>query len=659
MPTHELDVLTPVDPALSNTDDYPIYPLGDATVYYAARGAKGNAKGHGNANGNGGIANLLEAGADRMLRIEGRLEVPEREWRGNLLKKSFKPTDVCVTDVQRFAYGVVDSGEVVIWGLGQAGWFEIRPSREYEGIYKDMVEAVGMLFFMADVYNEQPRKKGGGPRAELVFQEYAEDERFECEDAVDAAEIFRKHRAFLIASFLTRAEGVAWSNTPMIRFVKKEYPDDLAHARARIEGTLGAKTATAAKPLNAEPAQRSTRSISTTARRKPEAADTPNPLRKDDNWWEAAVIFEFMQKAVNHRAMHKGRITVSKVARLITKRYEVEDDEMATNIIMVHATNLHYMMQNPRRKNIAYFASEPIFQELAAGHSLPAAEVRRAEAIELRPRKDRRSLKDEATSDFDSSSSAATPKRPQRASKKGHLSVLRPKSGKYSGKSGKGKGVKRGKGKQPHFDMDSDAETGEEEAEESSNDGIDTPTQAFSPGKRKLLHHHDEDKGPRKRTASASIEPASPPASSSEDEEEPGTNTESLPLRWRSGNTSKPKTAASASLVPSIISTPLPTYTANGPGDSWICSFDGCKRKIYGASSETGRELITEHLGDHERGREKVVGIVLGEEQRLRLPVNNLIKRIREMTEAQTPLFPAMGAGTSIGVGLSPIRRHA
>jgi hypothetical protein len=69
------------------------------------------------------------------------------------------------------------------------------------------------------------------------------------------------------------------------------------------------------------------------------------------------------------------------------------------------------------------------------------------------------------------------------------------------------------------------------------------------------------------------------------------------------------------------VSTPLPTYEPNGPRDSWICNFDGCAQRIYGCSKEIGRQLITEHLEDHAKGREKVVGILWREQDKLHLPV--------------------------------------
>lgn len=329
-----------------------------------------------------------------------------------------------------------------------------------------------------------------------------------------------------------------------------------------------------------------------------------------------------MQKAVNQRVVRAGRnsITVGRIAQLIIKRYEIDEVETARSVLLVHAQNLCYMMDHPRRQNIRFFAAEPIYGELTAGHSLPAAEQRRAEGVELRPRKDHGTLRGEESESSDTSDEEedviATPKRrvPGR-SKKGTLSVLRPKSG------GKGKSVKRsgkGKTKPPIPVSDSDAES---TSNEEDTPTIDTPTYALSPApsKRKLDTTDETTETKRKRALSSPPAPSSPPTSADETPP-PGTADPPLPLRYRP-DINAPSTKSTKSVIPVIATTPLPTYTPNGPRDSWICSFDGCAQKIYGCSKEIGRQLITEHLEDHTKGREKVVGILWREQDRLRLPV--------------------------------------
>ncbi|KAH7067532.1 hypothetical protein BKA63DRAFT_522307 [Paraphoma chrysanthemicola] len=667
MPTPEGDVLKPVDPSITDSDEWEIFILSNAQVVYES---------------NGKPASLLLAYADTPLKVQGRLEPPARGQTKYLLNKPYKPVDIEIRQVTRFSYGEMTDGEFVIWAQGKAGWFEIRPAPHYQRIYVDMIQAVQLLYFVTDIYSE-PRKKGGGPNPQLIYHEYSEDERFPCDDPVAAAEIFHKHHVFLMMSFLIRAQGIGWSNTPIYQYFKRQYPQDFETCKARIEGrftqALPERPSRTAKPSPRAatpvtvPKTKDTRGK--TAAQKPQSAP-----KKDNNWWEAAVLFEFIQKAVNQRALKPGRnnITLERVAQLIVKRYEIDDVGTAQNVLSVHAQNLCYMMDHPRRKSTRFFVDEPIYRELAAGHSLTAAEQRRAEGVELKPRKDHGTLKEEGSESSDTSDDEedviATPvRRPPGRRKRGRLSVLRPRSSKFSGKS---KGIqggkdKAGKGKAPvrnsdSSDGDSDAETSDKPTDSEDEMGIDTPTQALSPSREKRkLDETDadeaEDQTRRKRAASASITPESPPTSAeSEGEDNPQDGTVApLPLRHRPTNhaSSRPNSSHTKHVIaPLLVSSPLPTYESNGPRDSWICDFDGCTQRIYGCSKELGRQLITEHLEDHAKGREKVVGILWREQDKLHLPVSNLIKKIREMSEASAPLFP-LGVGERVQP--RPIERHA
>lgn len=297
-------------------------------------------------------------------------------------------------------------------------------------------------------------------------------------------------------------------------------------------------------------------------------------------------------------------------------------------------------MDHPRSKSASFLADEPIYRELDMGQDLPAADIRKAQAVELRPRRDHAPLE---RADSDTSSDSEPLKEvivtPQRRSdgrkKRGRLSVLRPKSGKFSGK-GKTVQSKKASGLEDNSSeiADSSAAPEDEEAESDSESvadmEIDTPTHALSPSreKRKLLEiENDEEDARRKRTASSPIPPESIPSTSDSDTEAAAEadNEAALPLRKRPTHTTAggkhPETQPKSNLVAPIASTPLPTYEANGPRDSWMCTFDGCRQRIYGASKLIGRQLITEHLEDHAKGRQQVVGVVWKENQKLALPV--------------------------------------
>jgi hypothetical protein len=86
-----------------------------------------------------------------------------------VLKKPYKPTKIEIRNVTRFSYGEMTDGAYAIWAQGKAGWFEISPSAQYKPLFDEIVRAVEILYFVTDIYSE-PRKRGGGPSAQLVFQ---------------------------------------------------------------------------------------------------------------------------------------------------------------------------------------------------------------------------------------------------------------------------------------------------------------------------------------------------------------------------------------------------------------------------------------------------------------------------------------------------------
>jgi hypothetical protein len=299
------------------------------------------------------------------------------------------------------------------------------------------------------------------------------------------------------------------------------------------------------------------------------------PPKKDNNWWEAAALFEFMQKAVNQRVLRAGRnrITLERVAQLVTRRYEIDEAETAQNVLLVHAQNLCYMMDHPRRQDISFFVDEPIYQELAIGHTLSALTQRRAEGVELRIRK-RDTLRDaesESSNTSDEEAAISTPVRRAPRHRRGHLSVLRPKSSQYSGKS---KSIKIGKSKTELL-LDSLDNTSDDEGDEEGDEGdassdetaLNRSTEArdndenntsndASPrhGKRKLDDLDDTSRRRRKRAASTSPTPSHTPSSLDTDTD----GAVALPLVEK-------LSAADSGLSVTLVSSPLPTYTANGP----------------------------------------------------------------------------------------------
>ena len=92
-----------------------------------------------------------------------------------VLKKPYRPTDIAIQNVTRFAYAQMDDGAYTLWALGEVGWFTIvGPAAHYQSTHDADLQAVELLYFLIDCYTETPRKKGGGPSASLLYREVSD-----------------------------------------------------------------------------------------------------------------------------------------------------------------------------------------------------------------------------------------------------------------------------------------------------------------------------------------------------------------------------------------------------------------------------------------------------------------------------------------------------
>ena len=87
-----------------------------------------------------------------------------------VIQKPHTPIDIQVRNVTRFSYGELRNGSYVVWAQGKAGWFEFQPAAHYKAVFDGMIRAVEILYFVTDIYHE-PRKRGAGPSAQLIFKE--------------------------------------------------------------------------------------------------------------------------------------------------------------------------------------------------------------------------------------------------------------------------------------------------------------------------------------------------------------------------------------------------------------------------------------------------------------------------------------------------------
>ncbi|KAH0381721.1 hypothetical protein KCU92_g6836, partial [Aureobasidium melanogenum] len=219
--SNETSILRPRDPSQLNSDDWPEFELKQAFVFDPEDPTRAP-------------VSLLHAGHYRPLSITGKLEPPNSRNIDSWLDKSVhRALHIELTDIKEFSYGEYGDGSLDIWAAGKAGWFTIKPSRAYREMYSDMTQALKLLYFMADSYKAL-RKYADLP-APYFFRKCSEAALEGSKNVTDVAEMFTKHRHFLIASMLTNKEGLQWHRVPLYTWFQVTFPDDFLLVQSRIK----------------------------------------------------------------------------------------------------------------------------------------------------------------------------------------------------------------------------------------------------------------------------------------------------------------------------------------------------------------------------------------------------------------------------------------
>lgn len=207
-PTHESAILKPRDPSITDSNSWPDFPLTHVEVFDANSDE---------------LTSLLLAGVDRPVTIHGKIERLPHDRMKYLLPRVSIPISISVTDVRTFGYGQYEEGDVALWAAGQAGWFELKPSRKYKDIFNEMLEAVGVLYFLADMHRDYRVREY--PSVRVVLAQYAEDSKHACADVAAARAVLDKHRTFLLVSMEKKAEGINWKRAPIMKYIRSLEPE--------------------------------------------------------------------------------------------------------------------------------------------------------------------------------------------------------------------------------------------------------------------------------------------------------------------------------------------------------------------------------------------------------------------------------------------------
>ncbi|KAK4624476.1 hypothetical protein CLAFUW4_05914 [Fulvia fulva] len=222
----ETGILKPRHPSIEDTDQWPEFMLNNVHVHLPDDPEA--------------TANLLEAAEGYPLTVVGQLEpLDEEDAHLYAHEPTTKRVNIILENVYTFSYGQYGDGSTAIWAAGKAGWYTIKPGRRYKATYSDMVDAVNVLYFVADAYREE-RKAGKGKSAKILpdysaqelFAKYAAEE-LGSEDAAEGADKIYEYKDFLISSMIAGKEGLSWSKFPLYKHLFVKFPDVWAEMKQR------------------------------------------------------------------------------------------------------------------------------------------------------------------------------------------------------------------------------------------------------------------------------------------------------------------------------------------------------------------------------------------------------------------------------------------
>jgi hypothetical protein len=339
------------------------------------------------------------------------------------------------------------------------------------------------------------------------------------------------------------------------------------------------------KPLKPEATVPLTQQVTRTRTRR--QASPPKPVLKKVDSYEAiklktiqtadaALLWKYILKATE--TVKTTQLTLKNATWEIHENFDFASIDDAQNYLIYQSDALlRYMSERRRSKE---WKNAPIFKELQEADELPATLTAEMARRKLTARKD--GLEEALQKTplyYPSSSDESTIPHHQT------YSSLRPKAKRGKFYSGK------------------------------------TPTL----GKRKL---EDDETSIRsrssKRRAASSISATSRDISpsSTASQQQAGTDVATRPKvpRWR-----KPRLDEDLdSPIELTFENPL-SASPNADGDVWHCPQFGCNEVVFGASEDLGRELIGEHIEEHELNDEHV-DVVMREMKQCNLPVRYVIQ---------------------------------
>ncbi|KAK2744392.1 hypothetical protein FQN57_004288 [Myotisia sp. PD_48] len=553
-------VLASRAPAITDENDWEEFTLTDVKVYIPGKSR---------------YANLLTASPDKPVAVTGQLEPVEEDQESLVLDPDYRQKRILIENVTHSAYGQHDDGGVGIWAAGDAGWFSISPAKGYKPMFGQIVEAVDLLYFLADNHQRRPRRgKNSSPKLDYLLEEYTRHTNGACEDASDSAEIFNKHSEFLIKQMMQGKEGVDWASTSIYSHLQNKYPDlfeKLNHTSDEDHTTPHEEFANDSL-ANAEIGQT-----------------------------QAHSIFEMITEMKDSGFLSKRKLNINSLATELMNKYEIGSVEHALELIQKRAHSIIELMDGARDSTFDWTRKALYRQIKEAANSDTSQNVL---ATPLHPRATKAGV--ESSAESSKEEDVTSQKKRRRRNRK---SILRPKMSSVSAKAA---------GKQNrNYARWSDSD---EDRDEMLID--DTPTKR---GGSHLIHK------PLTTKSNENIRPILSDSDRSlrHDESMEESSEHSEPTGFDDVETQMNPVPPSSHFI---------TNTAGTiSGDIWTCSVPGCGKLISKAASKRSKEIINDHSLVHADDTQTKLDLVFAEHRlNVNTSVSHLLDRIRSGTAGKS-----------------------
>ncbi|KAL5362719.1 hypothetical protein BJX96DRAFT_154457 [Aspergillus floccosus] len=572
MTSREDSVLAPRDPSLVDENDWEEFSLSEVRVLVPGKSR---------------YANLLAASEDNPVQVTGCLDEVEEEQESLVLDPDYLSKRIVLENVTHYAYGQHNDGEVGFWVAGRAGWFSISPARGYRNIFNDVIEAIDLLYFLADRHQSKRRKRRNwNPSVEYLCEEYVNHTHGICEDADDSLEVFHKHHMFLLSRMLKGEENVQWIETNIFQHLCEKFPEDYEEIKAKQEPKTQESDAEDSDDDDVDDAEKT-------------HAPDPTTVSKA----QAEEIYKVITDLKDAGHLAKRQLTLDLVASTLVGRFEIDSEDYAQDLLASRADAVLEMMDEAKT-NMFDWSRKVIYRELKA-----ASKKNDAKNVALTPLRPRMSANDDSSGE-DSEHDEDQPRARRRRVRK---SVLRPKSSVATKQTGK-------RTRSTAVDQD-----------DLSDDDADAMDEVETPSK---VRGHDLVRDPlstraKRRTRSILSESGS-------------TSFQKTPLQetLQSRNTSVS--------VADQESSEMDAHHGDGfPSDTWICQVLDCGKMIQKSNTKRGQEMIRDHSLAHADDTKAKLDLVFSEQRlNIGLPVDHLLSRIREMGGDGLGL-PAMNGDTN------------